>query len=56
MALPNSGFQPDLRPNDVLTGTTSSYVYNFSAEGIRKFNGDGTVKSYAFNTNAAEKN
>jgi hypothetical protein len=42
VALPNSGFQPDLRPNDVLTGTTSSYVYNFGVEGIRKFNGDGT--------------
>jgi hypothetical protein len=42
VALPNSGFQPNLRPIDSLTGPTQSYVYSFGAEGIRKFNGDGT--------------
>jgi hypothetical protein len=42
VALPNSGFQADLRPNDVLTGVTASYSYSFAVEGIRKFNGDGT--------------
>jgi hypothetical protein len=42
MAFPNSGFQPNLRPNDALTGTSEAYVYSFGVEGIRKFNGDGT--------------
>jgi len=46
VALPNSGFQADLRPNDVLTGVTASYSYSYGVEGIRTFNGDrtGTVK------------
>jgi hypothetical protein len=50
VALPNSGFQPNLRPIDALTGPTGSYVYSFGVEGIRKFNGDGTgtVKGTAF--------
>ena len=42
VALPNSGFQADLRPNDVLTGVTSSFANSFAVEGIRTFNGDGT--------------
>jgi hypothetical protein len=42
VALPNSGFQPNLRPNDALTGSSQSYDYAFGVEGIRKFNGDGT--------------
>jgi hypothetical protein len=42
VALPNSGFQPNFRPIDALTGPTGSYVYSFGVEGIRKFNGDGT--------------
>lgn len=42
VALPNSGFQPDLRPNDVLTGVTASISSTFAVEGIRTFNGDGT--------------
>jgi hypothetical protein len=42
VALPNSGFQSNLRPNDAVIGPTQSYVYSFGVEGIRKFNGDGT--------------
>src|SRR5476649_2737102 len=42
VALPNSGFQPNFRPNDALTGPSQSYGYDFGVEGIRKFNGDGT--------------
>jgi hypothetical protein len=42
VALPNSGFQANLRPNDSVVGPTQSYVYSFGVEGIRKFNGDGT--------------
>jgi len=42
VAFPNSGFQPNLRPNDVLTGPSEAYAYHFGVEGIRKFNGDGT--------------
>jgi hypothetical protein len=43
VALPNSGFQPDLRPNDAVPGSsTVAYAYSFAVEGIRKFNGDGT--------------
>jgi hypothetical protein len=42
VAFPNSGFQPNLRPNDALTGTSEAYTYTFGVEGIRKFNGDGT--------------
>jgi hypothetical protein len=38
IALANSGFQPNLRPND----PGSSYSRSFSVEGIRQFNGDGT--------------
>jgi hypothetical protein len=44
VALPNSGFQADLRPNDVLSGVTSSFAVSFAVEGIRTFNGDGTGK------------
>lgn len=42
VAFPNSGFQPDLRPNDVLTGVNGSYSTSHAVEGIRTFNGDGT--------------
>jgi hypothetical protein len=41
-ALPNSGFQADLRPND----PTAAFSHSNAVEGIRTFNGDGngTVK------------
>lgn len=43
VALPNSGFKSNLRPNDSGPGLTSaSYTRAFSVEGIRKFNGNGT--------------
>src|SRR4051812_24231769 len=43
VALPNSGFQPNLRPNDAVPGSSSqAYAQSFSVEGIRKFNGNGT--------------
>jgi hypothetical protein len=43
VALPNSGFQADLRPNDAVPGSsTEAFSHSFSVEGIRKFNGDGT--------------
>ena len=43
VALPNSGFQPDLRPNDAAPGSpTQAFGNSFAVEGIRKFNGDGT--------------
>jgi hypothetical protein len=43
VALPNSGFQADLRPNDAVPGQpTVAFSHSFSVEGIRKFNGDGT--------------
>lgn len=38
IALPNSGFQTDLRPND----PTSAFSHSNAVEGIRTFNGDGT--------------
>jgi len=42
-ALPNSGFQANLRPNDAVPGSsTSAYTHSFSVEGVRTFNGDGT--------------
>jgi len=42
-ALPNSGFQPNLRPNDAVPGSsTQSYTRSFAVEGVRTFNGDGT--------------
>jgi hypothetical protein len=50
VALPNSGFQPNLRPRDAGPGTTqSSFLHSFSVEGIRTFNGNGagTVKGTA---------
>jgi hypothetical protein len=49
VAFPNSGFQPDLRPNDVLTGVNGSFSYSFGVEGIRTFDGHGagTVKGTA---------
>jgi hypothetical protein len=41
IALPNSGFQPDLRPNDA--GPSSvAFTYSNAVEGVRTFNGDGT--------------
>lgn len=44
VALPNSGFNSRLQPNDsVVPGLTSNaYTVSFSVEGIRTFNGDGT--------------
>jgi hypothetical protein len=53
VALPNSGFNAQLQPNDFTNpGTSPSASYNrsFSVEGIRTFNGDGTgtVKGTAF--------
>jgi hypothetical protein len=43
VALPNSGFQADLRPNDAVPGSsTEAYTHSYSVEGIRTFNGDGT--------------
>jgi hypothetical protein len=43
VALANAGFQPNLRPNDAVPGSSSqSYGRSFAVEGIRKFNGDGT--------------
>jgi hypothetical protein len=43
VALPNSGFQADLRPNDAVPGSsTVAYSHSFAVEGVRKFNGDGT--------------
>ena len=38
VALPNSGFNDRLQPND----PASSFATSFSVEGIRTFNGDGT--------------
>jgi hypothetical protein len=45
VALPNSGFNANLQPNDFANpGNTPSASYNrsFAVEGIRRFNGDGT--------------
>jgi hypothetical protein len=43
VALPNSGFFPNLRPKDAVPGSpTQAYTSSHSVEGIRKFNGDGT--------------
>jgi hypothetical protein len=43
VALPNSGFQPNLRPKDAVAGgSQNSFTRSFSVEGIRTFNGDGT--------------
>src|SRR5262249_30231961 len=43
VALPNSGFNANLQPNDAVPGSaTQSYTRSFSVEGIRTFNGDGT--------------
>ena len=42
-ALPNSGFQPNLRPNDAQPNQPqNSFTRSFSVEGIRTFNGNGT--------------
>jgi hypothetical protein len=42
-ALPNSGFQTDLRPNDAVPGSSSvAFSHSNAVEGIRTFNGDGT--------------
>jgi hypothetical protein len=47
VALPNSGFLPNLRPKDSVPspaapGSSQSYASSNAVEGIRKFNGDGT--------------
>ena len=44
VALPNSGFQPNLRPKDALAGNgpQNSFSHSWSVIGIRTFNGDGT--------------
>jgi len=43
VALANSGFQADLRPNDAVPGsTTAAFSHSNAVEGIRTFNGDGT--------------
>jgi hypothetical protein len=43
VALVNSGFQPNLRPNDATPGSsTQAFSLSYAVEGIRKFNGDGT--------------
>jgi hypothetical protein len=43
VALPNSGFQPNLRPVDATPTTpTQAFANSFAVEGIRKFNRDGT--------------
>src|ERR1700720_1283295 len=43
IALPNSGFNAALQPNDRLDpGGTEAYGHSFAVEGIRTFNGDGT--------------
>lgn len=44
VALPNSGFNSKLQPNDsVIAGVISTaFTVSFSVEGIRTFNGDGT--------------
>src|SRR5215831_18844177 len=43
VALPNSGFKPNLQPNDSGPGlSTEAFSRSFSVEGIRTFNGDGT--------------
>lgn len=43
VALPNSGFNPRLQPNDAGPGSsTQAYARPFASEGIRTFNGDGT--------------
>lgn len=45
VALPNSGFNDKLQPNDFTDpGNTpsASYTHTFAVEGIRTFNGDGT--------------
>jgi hypothetical protein len=39
---PNSGFQANLQPNDVLSGPSASFSRSSSVEGISTFNGDGT--------------
>jgi hypothetical protein len=52
VALANSGFQPNLRPNDAVPGSsTQAYSRSYAVEGIRTFNGDGTgtVKGTAVN-------
>lgn len=44
-ALPNSGFNANLQPNDSLPAPASpsqNFSRSFSVEGIRTFNGDGT--------------
>ena len=42
--MPNSGFQPNFRPNDAIPGNgpQNSFATSFSVIGIRTFNGDGT--------------
>jgi hypothetical protein len=48
VALANSGFQPNLRPNDAVPGSsTVAYSDSYAVEGIRKFNGTIRVPSRA---------
>ena len=43
IALPDAGFQANLRPNDAVPGSSSqAFATSFAVEGIRKFNGNGT--------------
>jgi len=42
VALPNSGFNANLQPSDISSGTTVSFSTSFETRGIRTFNGDGT--------------
>jgi hypothetical protein len=42
VALPNSGFKPNLQPNDTGPGlSTYSFTRSFSVEGVRTFDGNG---------------
>lgn len=41
VALPNSGFNAKLQPNDA-GPTSAAFTRSFSVEGVRTFNGDGT--------------
>jgi hypothetical protein len=45
VALPNSGFNTNLQPNDFANpgdSPSASFTHSFSVEGVRTFNGDGT--------------
>jgi hypothetical protein len=48
IALPNSGFQANLRPNDAVPGSsTVAYSYSFAVEGVRTFNGFGSGTAFS---------